>query len=132
MEKFTIRNEDGTINFDASAEAFRAALVAQAAEGEKLGADIETAVDAVFDEKGARLPKQMLIDGVLAKLGRTPENHSTLTRAVEDYLRRNTSKDKGVDGRRIAALKGQKGGLQRLALPGQPVTALVSETTESK
>lgn len=129
MDKYTIKNADGSIDFDKSAAAFRAALVAQAATAEKLGTQIEAAVDAVFDEKGARLPKGMLIDGVLARLNATPETHSSLTRATEEYLRLNTSKDKGADGRRIAAIKGQKGGLQRLALPGQPVTAL---TTESK
>lgn len=128
MDKFTVRDESGSVDVDASVAAFRAALVAQVAQGEKLGAQIETAVDAVFDEKGARLPKGMLIDGVLAKLGATPDTHSSLTRATEEYLRANTSKDKGADGRRIAAIKGQKGGLQRLALPGQPVTALATES----
>lgn len=124
MEKYTVRSENGSIDIEASTQAFRAALTAQVASAEALATKIEAAVDAVFDEQGIRLPKGMLIDGALAKLGATSETHTSLTHSVEEYLRANTSKDKGADGRRIAAIKGQKGGLQRLALPGQPVIAL--------
>lgn len=124
MEKYTVRDEDGSVDIDASTRAFRAALVSSVASAEKLAGQIETAIDAVFDEQNGRMPKGMLIDGALAKLGATSETHTSLTHAVENYLRVNTSKDKGVDGRRLAAIKGQKGGIQRLALPGQPVTAL--------
>jgi hypothetical protein len=124
MDKYTIRNASGSVDIDASTAAFRAALTAQVAGAEALATKIEAAIEAVFDEQGARLPKGMLIDGALAKLGATSETHTSLTHSVEEYLRANTSKDKGADGRRIAAIKGQKGGLQRLAEPGQPVTAL--------
>lgn len=128
MKEFTVRSVDGSVDVDASVAAFRAALTCQMVESEKMASQIEAAVDAVFDEKGGRLPKEMLIDGVLSKLNVKADTHSSLTRATEEYLRFNTSKDKGVDGRRLAAVKGQKGGIQRLALPGEEVTPLVTET----
>lgn len=128
MDKFTVRDASGAVDVEKSVEAFRSALNEQVAQAEKLATQVEGAVDAVFDEQGERLPKGMLIDFVLAKLGRTATNNAALTQAVENYLRTQTSKDKGADGRRIAALKGQKGGLLRLAKPGQPVTALKTES----
>jgi hypothetical protein len=124
MEKYTIIDGNGSVDIEASTKAFRAGLIAQVAQNEELAYEIETAIDAVFDAQPGRMPKGMLIDGALANLNATSETHTSLTHAVENYLRANTSKDKGADGRRFAAIKGQKGGIQRLALPGQPVTAL--------
>ncbi len=124
MEKYFVRSESGAVDIDATIEAFSVALESHLSASEKIAGSIEGAVDAVFDKENARLPKGMLIDGVLAKLGATSETHTSLTHAVEAYLRANTSKDKGADGRRLVAIKGQKGGIQRLALPGQPVTPL--------
>ena len=41
MDKFTVRDASGSVDVDASVAAFRAALEAQVAQGEKLGTQIE-------------------------------------------------------------------------------------------
>jgi hypothetical protein len=118
MDKFTCRDATGAVDVLASAEKYALALSEWVAENE-IGSDmIEAAVEAVFDRFGGnRLPMPALLSMAVMELGATPEQHKALTTRVHAYVKGQTETG------RLEVGKGPKGGVARLALPGEPIPA---------
>ena len=120
MDKHTVFGTDGTADLAASTNAYAKAL-AEWKKANEIPVDrIEAAVEAVFDRfPSQRLAMPMLLNLAVAELGGAPTQFKTLQDAVHGYVTGQSAKNTG----RIDIVKGKNGGVQRLALPGQPVPA---------
>jgi hypothetical protein len=120
MDKFSKLGSDGTVDVNASKEAYGQALSAWKAENEIPTDRIETAIEAVFDRfPGQRLAMPALLSMSVLGLSATPDQHKTLTARCHAYV---TGQSAGNTGR-LDIGKGKGGGVLRLSLPGQPVPA---------
>jgi hypothetical protein len=118
MDKYTIRNVDGSVNIDESMLAYGNALADWTANKENMSGNIETAIEAVFDRyPDKRLPMPSLLAYAVAELGTDPSQHKKMTTACHDYVVNQSAKNTG----RIDIGKGKGGGVKRLAAPGQPI-----------
>ena len=116
MDKFTVRDATGSVDVLASATKYAEALQAWATENEADADTIEGAVEAVFDRfDGRRMPMPMLLASAVAELGATPDQHKALTARVHAYV-----KGQRKAGR-LGVELGPKGGVSRLARPGEPL-----------
>jgi hypothetical protein len=122
MDKFTRRGTDGSVDVAASANAYAKALTEWAALNEIPSADIEAAVEAVFDSHEGRLPMPALLSFAVQELSSEPNQFKTLTDRVHAYV-----KGQAEVGR-LNIGKGKGGGVARLALPGEPIPAPVAKT----
>lgn len=124
MDKYTVFGTDGTADVAASQAKYAEALTAWKGSNETPSEKIEAAVEAVFDAfPGQRLKMPFLVNASVTRLGGTPSQHASLTKAVHGYLTAQSAKNTG----RIDIAKGVNGGVSRLALPGQPVPARPSK-----
>lgn len=118
MDKFTVRDAAGSVDVVASATKYADALSAWVAQHETDAATIEGAVEAVFDRfDGKRIPVPALVQFAVAELAAPPGQHKALTTRIQAYV-----KGQKATGR-LEVGKGPKGGIVRLARPGEPVTA---------
>lgn len=122
MDKFTRRGTDGSVDVAASANAYAKALTEWAAQNEIPSAEIETAVEAVFDAHEGRLPMPALVSFAVQELSAAPEQFKTLSDRVHAYV-----KGQAEVGR-LNIGKGKGGGVARLARPGEPIPAPVAKT----
>lgn len=120
MDKHTVFSNDGTADLTASTNAYAKALADWKQANEIPVDQIEAAVEAVFDRfPDQRLPMPALLNLTVAELSTSPAQFKTLQNSVHGYVTGQSAKNTG----RIDIAKGKNGGVQRLALPGQPVPA---------
>lgn len=122
MDKYTVRNTDGSVDVAASANAYALALANWVAENEVPATDIEAAVEAVFDQHTGKLPMPALLNAAVNELGATPAQFKALTERCHAYVR-----GQALTGR-LEISKGKGGGVSRLALPGQPIPVKPAKT----
>lgn len=121
MDKFVVRGTDGSVDVAASAGAYALALTKWVAENEVPVTDIETAVEAVFDQH-KKLPMPALLSAAVNELGATPAQFKALTERCGSYVRGQATLG------RLEITKGKGGGVSRIALPGQPIPAKPAKT----
>jgi hypothetical protein len=110
MDKHTRRGTDGSIDVQASAQAYAKALTDWAAENEIPAEQIESAVNAVLDTHTAgRIPMPALLSLASQELGATPQTFKVLTDRVHAYV---TGQ---VEAKRLFVVKGKGGGVTREA-----------------
>lgn len=117
MDKFTIRDANGTVDTAASVRAYSNALAAWVSANETPVDSIERAVEAVFDTHDKRMPTGFLVDCTMQELNVDPERFQTVSKHVVSYVKGQ------VASGRIDSTKGTGGGLSRLARPGEPIPA---------
>lgn len=121
MDKYMVRGTDGSVDVAASANAYALALTKWVAENEVPATDIETAVEAVFDQH-KKLPMPALLSAAVNELGSTPAQFKALTERCGAYVRGQAALG------RLEIAKGKGGGVSRLALPGQPIPVKPAKT----
>jgi hypothetical protein len=121
MDKYTVRDSNGSVDVAASANAYAAALANWVVENETPTADIEAAVEAVFDQH-PKLTMPTLLSHVVHELGATPEQFKALTERSGAYVRGQATLG------RLEITKGKGGGVARLARPGEPIPAKPAKT----
>jgi len=103
---------DGSIDTEASVDAFRAELDKVIVENGAMNDAIALAVEAVFDTlKGARANMPYVVNEALRRIGTTPANYNLLTEKVGEFVRANATGDEPV----YHIGKGKGGGVIRLA-----------------
>jgi hypothetical protein len=118
MDKHMVRDATGSVDVLASATKYAEALSAWCTEHEVDSDTIEGAVEAVFDRHdGKRMPVPALLSMAVTELGASPEQHKALTARVQAYVKGQTAAG------RLEVGKGPKGGVARLAKPGEPIPA---------
>lgn len=121
MDKFVVRGTDGSVDVAASANAYATALNKWVAENEVPVSDIETAIEAVFDQHN-KLPMPALLSAAVNELGATPAQFKALTERCGSYVRGQATLG------RLEITKGKGGGVSRIALPGQPIPVKPAKT----
>jgi hypothetical protein len=117
MEKYVVRNDDGSVNLSRSVDAFSDALQKWVDEDKALVVRIETAVEAVLDRhQGQKVPMPALLSMAIHELGASPSEFGTLQERIHAYV-----KSQAGEGKRLQIGKGKGGGVLRLARPGEPV-----------
>lgn len=109
MDKFTVRNLDGSVDVLASVSAYSTALVKWVQEYETPVDAIEAAVEAVFDSHDGRIPMPALLSKVVNQLATDPEQFKTLTDRCRDYMK--------SQAHRFETARGKGGGVKRLTRP---------------
>jgi hypothetical protein len=91
----TLVRVDGSIDENASQDAFSAALSKHIASTEMETSKIASAISAVFDEfKGQSIPMPALCNFALTRLGSSPANYKVLNERTAQYVRENAQGDK--------------------------------------
>jgi hypothetical protein len=125
MDKFTVRDATGSVDVLGSATKYAEALQAWCAEHEVDSDTIETAVEAVFDRfDGKRMSVPALIGYAVTELAASPEQHKALTARVHAYMK--GQKETG----RLEVTLGPKGGIARMARPGEPIPVKESKAAK--
>jgi hypothetical protein len=103
-----VRYTDGTINEDATLEAFKTQVIALVDVEELLGGRIEKALQATFDQyRGQTLTMPSLVNVALVRLNVTPDTFAAYSAAVAEYVRNRPETYK--------ISKGKGGGVSRIA-----------------
>lgn len=103
---------DGSIDTEASVEAFRDELDKVIVENGAMNEAIALAVEAVFDTlNGARANMPYVVNEALRRIGTTPANYNLLTEKVGEFVRANATGDEAV----YHIGKGKGGGVLRLS-----------------
>ena len=120
MDKFTVRDASGSVDFAASAAAHSKALADWAVNETPVEA-IELAVEAVFDSRPTtpRMPTPFLVNLVVQEMGTDPTQFNAQSARVAAYLKGQCASNTG----RLDVTKGRGGGVARLARPGEPIPA---------
>jgi hypothetical protein len=120
MDKFTVRDVNGSVDVDASVSAYRTALASWVQSNELDLTSIERAVEAVFDEYSESMPMQFVVGQSAQRLGVEPSQFKTVTARITSYVRGQVSLGRFT-------LEKRKGkGLTRLAKPGEPLPSSVT------
>lgn len=126
--RYIKRNDDGSVNFNESVNEFSVAL-RDWVKANEVGADaLDTAIDSVFDEnkdkdgKDIRLPKSGLVTLAVTRLGLNTTQIAMVTERMSKYITNNP---------RFLTVKGKHGGVQRLALVGQPIPAVEKKASNA-
>jgi hypothetical protein len=114
MDKFTVRNSDGSVNVSQSTAAYTKALTDWVASNQTPVADLERAVDSVFDAHSSRIPMPALISLAVQNLSSDPTQFQALSGRVRTYV-----KSQCGEGGRLQVVKGTHGGVERLARPSE-------------
>lgn len=120
--------QDGRIDIDASAQAFRSAALKRQAELETEQSEIAQAVSDLFDTHRKAIPMPTLGSMVAQKLNAQPENFKVLSDRALTYVRANSQERKAADGTvtkhedsLFVIGKGKNGGCYRRAdAPAKP------------
>ena len=108
MDKYTVRNEDGSVNVSASTAAHTAALVEWVATNEIPADDIAAAVDSVLDSAdGKRVAMPSLLNFAAQELGADVSSLQTISARIHEYV---TAQ---VKAERLFVVKGVNGGVSR-------------------
>lgn len=110
MNEFTRYNDNGTVNFDESVEAYGKALEFWATDRIVEQTEIQEAVDSVLVLAGeSRVSMSKLANMVLVKLQPTLAEYDEKQKAIEEFIKHNTVSEKNPNGR-YSAQKGKGGG----------------------
>jgi hypothetical protein len=115
MDKFTVRDSNGSVDVVASVSAYSKAINDWVSVNETPVEKIERAVEAVFDSHTSRLPTPFLVSLAVQELGVEPDQFQGASNRVAAYLKGQ------VASGRLDSTKGKGGGLSRLARPGEPI-----------
>lgn len=113
MDKFTVRDSNGSVDVAASVTAYSKSLNDWVSINETPVEIIEKAVEAVFDSHTSRLPIAFLVNLAVQEMKATPEQYQALSRRVNSYV-----KGQIISGR-FDSTKGK--GTSRLARLGEPI-----------
>ena len=127
MDKFTIRSTFGEVDVAASANAYAKALTQWVNDNEIDTDTIEHAVETVFDRTPGSLPMPALVNFAVNEISQDASQFKALSTRVHAYIAGQKQTAKNPSGR-LAVKQGVKGGVSRLALPGQPVPAPVAKS----
>ena len=121
MDKFTVRDSNGSVDVGASVAAYTQALSSWVSVNESPVESIERAVEAVFDShpSTSRLPTPFLVSLAVQEMGADPSQFKSLSGRVSAYIKGQCADNTG----RLDISKGNGGGVARLARPGEPVPA---------
>lgn len=96
---FAVRNEDGTINHDASNAKFSGVLLEYEVQQEAEESALANAVREFFDaHKTVRVNMPYVKSKILQMMNAGPDNHAALTEKLEAYIKRNSQGKKADDG----------------------------------
>lgn len=108
MDKFTKRGTDGSVDVQASAQAYAKALTEWCAENEIPADQIAGAVNAVLDRHpGQNIPMPALLSEASQILGATPQTFKVLSDRVHAFV---TGQSKAEQ---LFVTKGKGGGVSR-------------------
>lgn len=108
MDKFTKRGTDGSVDVEASAQAYSEALTKWCVENEIPAEEIEAAANAVLDaHAGKRIPMPAFLSLAVQELGSTPETFGILSERVHAYVTGQAKAEK------LFVVKGKGGGVTR-------------------
>jgi hypothetical protein len=130
MSNITISlvTKDGSVDQEASRQAFDTALSKYIAERETEESTIAAAVSAVFDKfPGAAVNMPALASMALQHLNALPSNYSTLDEKCKQYVRDNAGARES--GKLFVIGKGKNGGVKRWA--DQPAAAPEAPASET-
>lgn len=113
MDKFTVRDSNGSVDVAVSLASYSKALNNWVSVNETPVEVIERAVEAVFDSNSSRLPTPFLASLAVQGMNVDPERFQSLTNRVTTYIRGQ------VASGRLDSIKGKGGGITRLAVPGK-------------
>jgi hypothetical protein len=116
MDKFTVRDSNGSVDVKASVGAYSKSLADWVSVNETPVDKIENAVESVFDSHSTRLPTQFLVSLAVQELGTPPDQFQSVSNRVAAYI-----KGQLASGR-LDSTKGKGGGISRLARPGESVS----------
>lgn len=109
MDKFTVRDSNGTVDVVASATAYAEALSAWVAENEADTQQLTDMVNACFDNAGGKtLSMPYLVSQVVSGLGVSPAEHKATTKRVHEHVRCMAG-----EGGALVIAKGKGGGVSR-------------------
>jgi hypothetical protein len=107
-----VRNDDGSINMQATSDKFSTMLQQYVVKREMEVANVSAAVDAVFDEyASARVNVPFVVGQALNKLRCTPATHQILDESIRAYIHENTGKTRD-EGKKFTVKLGKGGGMQ--------------------
>lgn len=114
MDKYVVRNRvDGSVDVAASAQSYAVALAKWVEENEIPIADVEAAVDSVFDKaKDGKMPipKIALIGYATMELSPNHKNLAAVQTRIDNFLKFSA---------RFFPIKGKGGGIQRICKAGE-------------
>ena len=106
MDKYTVRDSDGSVNVSASANAYAKALSEWVSTNETPVSDIADAVNAVLDQHG-KLTMPMLQTYTATQLGASPTQFTAVGNRARAWVR--SQAEAGV----LVIVKGKNGGVSR-------------------
>lgn len=107
LASYIVRNNNGSINQEATLERFATDLLKYEAERETENTTIGVAIHALFDAHlGKRLASPFVVGEALKSLNAQPDTYKLLTEKVMEYLRTNPD---------FSISKGKGGGVGRVA-----------------
>lgn len=107
--KFIKRGSDGSVDVDASKEAYGTALTEWCAQNEIAADRISNAVNEVLDRHAGRIPMPALLSLSVQELNATPATFKVLSDRVHAYVKGQTEAGK------LFVVKGKGGGVSREA-----------------
>jgi len=109
MDKYTVRNESGAVDVEASAVAYAEALVKWVDENELSKETLDTAVHAVFDRfRGQTILMPALLSAATIELNNDPSAHKANSQRLHKHIQ--GLRNSGV----LKIVKGKGGGVVRV------------------
>jgi len=107
MDKFTVRNVDGSVDMAASSALYLERLSQWVSQNEVANEQIEAAVNDAFTEHKSVIPTDAMVNFVVSRLNTSPSAFSTVSKRVRSYLK--AQRDAG----NLHLVQGPHGGLVR-------------------
>lgn len=108
MDKFTVRDSNGSVDVQASVAAYSNAITDWVTANEIPISSVENAVEAVFDSHSVRLPSPFLTSLVVQEMGVAPDQFQAASNRVAAYVKGQ------IASGRFDSTKGKGGGVSRL------------------
>ena len=124
MDKYTVRNSDGSVDVAASANSYTQALQEwislkefkrQAKTEVVPNESVEAAVESVFDTHQKRITTPALVNQVVLQLNPSLDKYTAVTNQVKTYLKQQ------VASGRLNVTSRRGGGISRVAKPGEEI-----------
>ncbi len=87
MDKFTVRNVDGSVDVAASTALYVETLSHWLSQHEVSNDAIDAAINTAFDEHGSTIPTDAMVGFVVAKVNPNPSAFTLLSKRVRTYLK---------------------------------------------
>lgn len=134
MDKYTVRNSDGSVDVAASANKYSVALTQwvfdkdakrQAKTEVVPNEAVESAVESILDNHPKRITTPALVNQVAIQLNPSLDKYTAVTNQVRAYI-----KEQVASGRlNVQSRRG--GGIMRMAKPGEPIPTPVDSDSDS-